>query len=123
MHDRVRPHFAAAAANTALSEQAKRAIAAWRARPSDFEQEAFITRPEVADQANAFIRAFNLIRMRFKEFIGKSVFHCRILPHEDTGMMQNFLIKRRDQPLPPAIFDPPMQPRRRSLLKTVAQHM
>jgi FtsP/CotA-like multicopper oxidase with cupredoxin domain len=24
--------------------------------------------------------------------MGKSVFHCHILPHEDTGMMQNFLI-------------------------------
>jgi suppressor of ftsI len=64
-----------------------------------------------------------VIRMRFKEFIGKSVFHCHILPHEDTGMMQNFLMKQRDQPLPSVIFDPPMQPRRRPLLKTVAQHM
>ncbi|MGC5796057.1 multicopper oxidase family protein [Sphingomonas sp. NFX23] len=33
-----------------------------------------------------------VIRMRFKQWIGKSVFHCHILPHEDTGMMQNFLI-------------------------------
>ena len=41
-----------------------------------------------------------VIRMRFKEFIGKSVLHCHILPREDTGMMQNFLIKRRDQALP-----------------------
>jgi suppressor of ftsI len=65
-----------------------------------------------------------VIRMRFKEFIGKSVFHCHILPHEDTGMMQNFLIKRRNQPLPSAIFDPPMQPRLRPLLKNhVADHM
>jgi hypothetical protein len=60
MHERVRPHFAAAAANAALSEQAQRAIAAWRTQPTDFEQEAFITRPEVADQTNAFIWAFNL---------------------------------------------------------------
>jgi suppressor of ftsI len=29
-----------------------------------------------------------VIRMRFKEFIGKSVSHCRILPHEDTGMVR-----------------------------------
>ncbi|MCM0019621.1 MAG: multicopper oxidase domain-containing protein [Tagaea sp.] len=35
------------------------------------------------------------VRMRFKEFTGKSVFHCHILPHEDTGMMQNFLVLRR----------------------------
>lgn len=32
------------------------------------------------------------IRMHFKQFRGKSVYHCHILPHEDTGMMQNFLI-------------------------------
>jgi FtsP/CotA-like multicopper oxidase with cupredoxin domain len=32
------------------------------------------------------------IRMRFKQWTGKTVFHCHILPHEDTGMMQNFLI-------------------------------
>ncbi|MDE2483078.1 MAG: multicopper oxidase domain-containing protein [bacterium] len=31
-------------------------------------------------------------RVRFKEFGGKSVHHCHILPHEDTGMMQNILI-------------------------------
>jgi hypothetical protein len=30
--------------------------------------------------------------MRFQQWTGKSVFHCHILPHEDTGMMQNFLI-------------------------------
>jgi FtsP/CotA-like multicopper oxidase with cupredoxin domain len=30
--------------------------------------------------------------MAFKEFAGKAVYHCHILPHEDTGMMQNFLI-------------------------------
>ena len=30
-----------------------------------------------------------VIRIRFKQFLGKSVFHCHILPHEDTGMMQN----------------------------------
>ena len=33
-----------------------------------------------------------VIRMRFREFAGKTVFHCHILPHEDTGMMQNLLI-------------------------------
>ncbi len=60
-----------------------------------------------------------IIRMRFKEFLGKSVFHCHILPHEDTGMMQNFLIKKRGTPMPSAIFDPPMHQRRRPLLKTM----
>ncbi|MBG6166488.1 FtsP/CotA-like multicopper oxidase with cupredoxin domain [Labrenzia sp. EL_195] len=33
-----------------------------------------------------------VVRMRFKEYVGKAVYHCHILPHEDTGMMQNFLI-------------------------------
>ena len=33
------------------------------------------------------------LRLHFKEFTGKSVYHCHILPHEDTGMMQNFLIE------------------------------
>jgi hypothetical protein len=60
MHGHIERPFAAAAANTALSPASQRAIAAWRARPSDFEQEAFIERPETADQTNAFIWAFNL---------------------------------------------------------------
>ena len=34
-----------------------------------------------------------VIRMRFRQWTGKSVYHCHILPHEDTGMMQNFLIR------------------------------
>ena len=38
-----------------------------------------------------------VIRMRFKEWTGKSVFHCHILPHEDVGMMQNFLIAGADE--------------------------
>ena len=33
-----------------------------------------------------------VIRQRYKEFKGKAVYHCHILPHEDTGMMQNFMI-------------------------------
>jgi FtsP/CotA-like multicopper oxidase with cupredoxin domain len=32
------------------------------------------------------------LRIRFKEFRGKTVHHCHVLPHEDTGMMQNVLI-------------------------------
>lgn len=42
----------------------------------------------------------SVIRMRFKDWTGKSVFHCHILPHEETGMMQNFLIL----PMRPAMF-------------------
>jgi FtsP/CotA-like multicopper oxidase with cupredoxin domain len=33
-----------------------------------------------------------VIRVKFEEWTGKDVFHCHILPHEDTGMMQNLLI-------------------------------
>ncbi|MDD5271304.1 MAG: multicopper oxidase family protein [Methylovulum sp.] len=33
-----------------------------------------------------------LIRMAFPDFVGKSVFHCHILFHEDNGMMANFAI-------------------------------
>lgn len=35
----------------------------------------------------------NVVWMRFKQWTGKTVYHCHILPHEDTGMMQNFLIE------------------------------
>lgn len=46
----------------------------------------------VAKPPNADGRTSAVIRSRFVEFVGKSVYHCHILPHEDTGMMQNFLI-------------------------------
>lgn len=32
------------------------------------------------------------VRMRFLDFIGKSVYHCHILTHEDLGMMANFKV-------------------------------
>jgi suppressor of ftsI len=32
------------------------------------------------------------IRFRVKQFLGKDVFHCHILTHEDQGMMTNFLV-------------------------------
>ena len=32
------------------------------------------------------------IRVRFKQWYGKTVWHCHVLPHEDTGMMQNILM-------------------------------
>lgn len=34
-----------------------------------------------------------VIRMKFRQWTGKTVFHCHILPHEDTGMMGNMLIQ------------------------------
>lgn len=33
------------------------------------------------------------IRIRFKQWRGKDVFHCHILPHEDLGMMQNVMLQ------------------------------
>ncbi|HTA37486.1 MAG TPA: multicopper oxidase domain-containing protein [Candidatus Acidoferrales bacterium] len=44
--------------------------------------------PQQTDGVNGSIT----IRIRFKQWRGKDVFHCHILTHEDTGMMQNFLI-------------------------------
>jgi suppressor of ftsI len=35
------------------------------------------------------------VYMRFKEWPGKTVMHCHILPHEDQGMMTNIFIRRR----------------------------
>jgi FtsP/CotA-like multicopper oxidase with cupredoxin domain len=32
------------------------------------------------------------IRQKYKQWTGKAVYHCHILPHEDTGMMQNLMI-------------------------------
>ncbi len=32
------------------------------------------------------------LRMRFKQWKGKDVLHCHILPHEDMGMMQNTML-------------------------------
>jgi len=32
------------------------------------------------------------IRVRFKQWYGKTVFHCHAVTHEDTGMMQNILM-------------------------------
>jgi FtsP/CotA-like multicopper oxidase with cupredoxin domain len=46
----------------------------------------------VADTVWVPLKSKVVIRMKFKEYTGKSVFHCHILPHEDTGMMENFLI-------------------------------
>jgi suppressor of ftsI len=53
-----------------------------------------VLQPEGTFQDTIWVpeRSTVVIRMRFRQWIGKSVFHCHILPHEDTGMMQNFLI-------------------------------
>jgi hypothetical protein len=54
-----KPNFAAAAEKAVLSAESQQALAAWRNRPSDFEQDAALS-GEVAAQTNAFIWAFNL---------------------------------------------------------------
>jgi suppressor of ftsI len=33
------------------------------------------------------------MRVRFKQWRGKSVYHCHMLPHEDTAMIANLLIE------------------------------
>lgn len=32
------------------------------------------------------------MRIRYKDWKGKDIFHCHVLPHEDTGMMVNFML-------------------------------
>ena len=67
-HTRLQPFFAAAAAGTALSPEARQAIAAWRVDPRGYEDVRFGGTPETTDQEsypttdqiNAFLNAFNL---------------------------------------------------------------
>ena len=51
-----------------------------------------VTAPLIMDTIWVPMHSTVVIRMKFNQWKGKSVFHCHILPHEDTGMMQNFLI-------------------------------
>ena len=61
--------------------------------PGTIKDTIWIPAPKKPDPANPDPKGPEVvIRMKFNEFIGKSVYHCHILPHEDTGMMQNFLI-------------------------------
>jgi FtsP/CotA-like multicopper oxidase with cupredoxin domain len=34
------------------------------------------------------------IRIPFRDFVGKTVYHCHILDHEDLGMMGNLVINQ-----------------------------
>ena len=47
----------------------------------------FIIPPKVGN-----INGSITFRVRFVQWYGKTVFHCHILPHEDTGMMQNIMM-------------------------------
>lgn len=49
--------------------------------------DTFVVPPKVGPKNGSIT-----IRIRFKQWYGKDVFHCHILPHEDTGMMRNFLL-------------------------------
>lgn len=57
--------------------------------PGTIMDTVWIPKPPTEDGTT---RAEDIIRMRFVEWTGKSVYHCHILPHEDTGMMKNFII-------------------------------
>lgn len=50
--------------------------------------DTFLVPPKINPNVNGSIT----IRIRFKQWYGKTVFHCHVLPHEDTGMMQNILM-------------------------------
>ena len=41
-----------------------------------------------------------VIRMRFRDFVGRYVFHCHILAHEDAGMMGIVDVTRTGRPPP-----------------------
>ena len=41
-----------------------------------------------------------VVRMRFRDFTGETVFHCHIVDHEDQGMMKNILILGPNDPMP-----------------------
>lgn len=58
--------------------------------PGTLMDTVWVPKPPSVDGGNP--RTDVVIRSRFVEWVGKSVYHCHILPHEDTGMMQNFLI-------------------------------
>ncbi|MBR0831178.1 hypothetical protein JQ596_37290 [Bradyrhizobium manausense] len=66
-HARIQPHFAAAAAESPLSAEARQAIDDWRAHPYEYEEDAWLTASdELASRVRAFSRAFN--RPGFVEF-------------------------------------------------------
>jgi FtsP/CotA-like multicopper oxidase with cupredoxin domain/peroxiredoxin len=41
-----------------------------------------------------------IVRMRFKDYPGKTVLHCHIVDHEDQGMMKNIFILPAGAPVP-----------------------
>jgi FtsP/CotA-like multicopper oxidase with cupredoxin domain len=47
------------------------------------------------------------IRMRFTQFLGRYVFHCHILAHEDGGMMAVVDVTRDGKPEPASTTAPP----------------
>jgi FtsP/CotA-like multicopper oxidase with cupredoxin domain len=49
--------------------------------------DTFIVPPQIGGTPGSIT-----FRVRFLEWAGKTVHHCHVLPHEDTGMMSNFMI-------------------------------
>ena len=43
--------------------------------------------PEWQDVVNVPARSSVRVRIAFDDFTGKTVYHCHILDHEDSGMM------------------------------------
>jgi suppressor of ftsI len=50
--------------------------------------DTFMVPPKINPNVNGSIT----VRVRFLQWYGKTVWHCHVLPHEDTGMMQNILM-------------------------------
>lgn len=86
----VKETFTALTVNTKLVPEADRAIvqsrieAMSRVNPKNQWRDSIIIPPK------GMLRVW--IRFR-KDMVGKTVFHCHFLAHEETGMIQNFLIE------------------------------
>lgn len=106
MHARLQPFFIAASTKSALSAEARQAIASWRTDPRRYEEVGFDGRPlltgewgdEVGDQINAFLSAFN--RAGFMELARQLILESGDLP--DVVTEQNLFrmaITARHPPL------------------------
>ena len=67
---------------------------AWRVAPflSSGRCMSFLALRPFRTRTGSIKTVRSLSGMKFREWIGKGVFHCHILPHEDTRMMRNFRI-------------------------------
>ena len=63
------------------------------------EADGTIQRPAWFDVVNIPRRSTRRIRARFADFSGKTVYHCHILDHEDSGMMGTLEIGAGGRPV------------------------